>query len=71
VAGITSGDSVLVLGAGPVGLTTAQWARVLGAKDVVVSDPIAARRELSAQFGATGAIDPSTDELGQRFRCRH
>jgi (R,R)-butanediol dehydrogenase/meso-butanediol dehydrogenase/diacetyl reductase len=67
VAGIDSGDSVLIIGAGPVGLTTAQWARVLGAKDVVVSDPIAARRELSAQFGATEAIDPSTDELGQGF----
>jgi (R,R)-butanediol dehydrogenase/meso-butanediol dehydrogenase/diacetyl reductase len=67
VARITSGDSVLVLGAGPVGLTTAQWARVLGANAVVVADPIAARRELSAQFGATGAIDPSTDELGRGF----
>jgi 2-desacetyl-2-hydroxyethyl bacteriochlorophyllide A dehydrogenase len=67
VARITSGDSVLVLGAGPVGLTTAQWARVLGANDVVVADPIAARRELSAQFGATGAIDPSTDDLGRGF----
>ena len=41
VAGITSGDSVLVIGAGPVGLTTTRWASVLGAKDVVVSDPIA------------------------------
>ena len=67
VAGITSGDSVLVIGAGPVGLTTTQWAHVLGAKDVVVSDPIASRRELSERLGATRAIDPSTDELGQGF----
>jgi (R,R)-butanediol dehydrogenase/meso-butanediol dehydrogenase/diacetyl reductase len=67
VAGITSGDSVLILGAGPVGLTTAQWAGVLGAKEVVVSDPTAYRRELSARFGATRVIDPSNDELGQGF----
>jgi (R,R)-butanediol dehydrogenase / meso-butanediol dehydrogenase / diacetyl reductase len=67
VAGITSGDSVLVIGAGPVGLTTTRWATVLGARDVVVSDPIASRRELSERLGATRAIDPSTDELGQGF----
>ena len=64
VGNVGEGDSVLVIGAGPVGLTTAKWAQVLGASDIVVSDPVAARRELSGIFGATRALDPATDELG-------
>jgi (R,R)-butanediol dehydrogenase/meso-butanediol dehydrogenase/diacetyl reductase len=67
VGAIGAGDSVLVIGAGPVGLTTAKWAQILGARDVVVSDPVAARRELSGSFGATGVLDPVTDELGHGY----
>jgi 2-desacetyl-2-hydroxyethyl bacteriochlorophyllide A dehydrogenase len=67
VGGIGDGDSVLVIGAGPVGLTTAKWAQVRGARDVVVSDPVAARRELSGTFGATRVVDPATDELGDGY----
>jgi 2-desacetyl-2-hydroxyethyl bacteriochlorophyllide A dehydrogenase len=67
VGAIGDGDSVLVIGAGPVGLTTAKWAEVLGAREVVVSDPVAARRELSGSFGATRVLDPATDELGHGY----
>lgn len=67
VGAVGDGDSVLIIGAGPVGLTTAQWARVLGANEVVVSDPVAARRELARPFGATRVLDPATDELGQGY----
>jgi 2-desacetyl-2-hydroxyethyl bacteriochlorophyllide A dehydrogenase len=67
IARIADGDSVLIIGGGPVGLTTARWARALGAGDVVVSDPLAARRELSGLLGATAALDPAIDELGQDF----
>lgn len=64
---IAEGDSVLVIGAGPVGLTTAKWAQILGAGDIVVSDPVEARRDLSTSFGATRVIDPASDELGQGY----
>jgi (R,R)-butanediol dehydrogenase / meso-butanediol dehydrogenase / diacetyl reductase len=64
VAGVNGGETILVLGAGPVGLTTAQWARLRGAGAVVVADPVAARRALATRFGATGVIDPATEELG-------
>jgi (R,R)-butanediol dehydrogenase / meso-butanediol dehydrogenase / diacetyl reductase len=67
IARIAHGDSVLIIGGGPVGLTTARWARVLGAGNVVVSDPLAARRELSELLGATAALDPARDALGQDF----
>jgi (R,R)-butanediol dehydrogenase/meso-butanediol dehydrogenase/diacetyl reductase len=67
VGAIGEGDSVLVIGAGPVGLTTAKWAQVLGASEVVVSDPVAARRELCGAFGAAGVLDPTADELGDGY----
>ena len=64
VAEIERGDDVLVIGAGPVGLTTAWWARDLGAATVTVSDPVATRRDAAAGFGATATVDPSTDSVG-------
>jgi (R,R)-butanediol dehydrogenase/meso-butanediol dehydrogenase/diacetyl reductase len=67
VAKIAPGDSVLVIGAGPVGLTTIRWAKEMGAKDLVVADPVAARRELSGRFGATAAIDPVQEDLGRDY----
>ncbi len=66
-AGIGAGDNVLVVGAGPVGLAIALWTRHVGARSVVVSDPVAVRRDSAADFGATGVIDPATEELGPAF----
>ena len=64
LAEIREGDDVLVIGAGPVGLTTARWARELGAATVTVSDPAPIRREAAASFAATSVVDPTADELG-------
>lgn len=57
-ARIRSGDRVLVIGGGSVGTAVVLWARRLGAAEVVVSDPVAHRREGAATFGATGGHDP-------------
>lgn len=67
VAGLASGEDVLVVGAGPVGLAVAVWAKILGARKVVVSDPAAHRRELAVKFGATDLVDPSKEELLPAF----
>jgi (R,R)-butanediol dehydrogenase / meso-butanediol dehydrogenase / diacetyl reductase len=64
LARIEPGDDVLVIGAGPVGLTTACWARELGARTVTVSDPAPRRRQGAAAFGATAVVDPAADGLG-------
>jgi (R,R)-butanediol dehydrogenase/meso-butanediol dehydrogenase/diacetyl reductase len=56
-ARIRSGDTVLVVGAGPVGLSVITWAARSGASELVVSDPSAVRREAAAQFGATRIIE--------------
>ncbi|MCA9511409.1 MAG: alcohol dehydrogenase catalytic domain-containing protein [Myxococcales bacterium] len=66
-ARLRSGEDVLVIGAGPVGLAVAMWARQLGAREVVVSDFVASRREMAGRMGATVLVDPAKEDPGQAF----
>lgn len=61
--GLAGTDTVVVLGAGPIGLAIVAWARHLGVEHITVSDPSASRRALAAQLGATRTLDPLVDEL--------
>jgi L-iditol 2-dehydrogenase len=62
-AGIAPGSRVLIAGAGPIGVITAQAARAFGAAEVIVTDPVAERRVMSERFGATHALDPTTESV--------
>lgn len=66
-AGVRPGGRVLITGAGPIGIVTAQTARAFGATEVVISDPMAARREVALRFGATHAVDPVGGPLGSGY----
>ena len=57
-AGPIAGRSVLVFGAGMLGLTACAMARAAGASAVLVSDPDDARRRRALAFGATDAFAP-------------
>jgi (R,R)-butanediol dehydrogenase/meso-butanediol dehydrogenase/diacetyl reductase len=57
--GVTRGDTVLVVGAGPVGLAIALWCRFSGARHVIVSERAPARMALAERFGATDVLDPA------------
>ncbi|MBP2368192.1 formaldehyde dehydrogenase, glutathione-independent [Pseudonocardia parietis] len=59
-AGVTTGSTVYVAGAGPVGLAAAHAAQLLGAATVVVGDMIAERLEQARSFGCE-TIDLSAD----------
>ncbi|RBO96940.1 NAD(P)-dependent alcohol dehydrogenase [Nocardia puris] len=63
---ISGGSRVLITGAGPIGLLTAQVARACGAVEIVVSDPDAARRERAVASGATTVCEPGDDLSGLR-----
>jgi glutathione-independent formaldehyde dehydrogenase len=52
LAGVSPGDTVVVFGAGPVGLLAAHSSYLLGASRVFVVDMNAGRLELAARFGA-------------------
>jgi (R,R)-butanediol dehydrogenase/meso-butanediol dehydrogenase/diacetyl reductase len=55
---IREGDTAVVLGAGPVGLTTLQCVRAVGAARVIVVEPNAGRRDLAAALGADDVVGP-------------
>jgi len=55
---VTAGTRVLVTGAGPIGLLTAQAALAFGATEVTVSDVNPARLALAKELGATAVVDP-------------
>jgi S-(hydroxymethyl)glutathione dehydrogenase/alcohol dehydrogenase len=62
-ARVAAGATVLVAGAGGIGVSIVQGARVAGATRIIVSDPVAGRRELARKFGATDVLDPGADDL--------
>ncbi len=65
------GQRVLVIGAGPIGLAVALFARLNGAKDVVVSEIAPGRRAKASAMGAR-AIDPAAEKPGPAdtiFEC--
>ena len=52
------GDSVVVLGAGPIGLFCTQVAKAAGASSVIVFEPASARADAARQVGADGVFNP-------------
>jgi len=56
-AGVGLGTSVLVTGAGPIGLVAVQVARAAGAAQVVVADVNPHRLAVAARLGATRTVD--------------
>jgi L-iditol 2-dehydrogenase len=62
-AEVTAGSRVLITGAGPVGLVTAQCALALGASEVTVTDINKHRLQLAQDLGATTTLDSGTTSL--------
>ena len=62
-ANITSGSTVVVLGAGSIGLILLQLARIAGAGHIIVSEPDERKRQLASKFGAEVLLDPTRDDV--------
>jgi len=56
-ANVSAGDSVVIFGAGGVGLNAVSGARIAGASRIVVIDVQAKRLDEAKRFGATNTID--------------
>jgi NDMA-dependent alcohol dehydrogenase len=52
-AGVRAGQTAVIYGSGGVGSNAVQGARLAGAKNVVVVDPVEFKREKALEFGAT------------------
>lgn len=66
---IQAGDTVCILGAGPIGLLFAALARVNGARKVIVSEPHEYRRNKALKCGATHIVNPKEENLKEI--CMH
>jgi alcohol dehydrogenase len=61
--GIRPGDTVAVVGAGPIGLAAVLAARLFSPGHVVAIDLVDARLEAAKQFGADVTINPSREDV--------
>jgi L-iditol 2-dehydrogenase len=64
--GVGTGDTVLVTGAGPIGLLIMETARAAGATDVIVTDVVGEKIEFARERGADLAVDVSEADLAER-----
>lgn len=62
-AGVESGDTVVIVGAGPIGMLLLQAFRTSGAGTIIVSEPIDRRREIATELGADHVVDPTEQAL--------
>lgn len=64
-SGLSGGEAVVVIGAGPIGLLIVAAARYAGAGTILVSEPNPHRRAMAADLGADVLIDPAHTPLEQ------
>jgi L-iditol 2-dehydrogenase len=68
-ARVAAGETVMVIGQGPIGMLLTLLARNEGAT-VYTSDPMSGRRAASVRFGASESFDPSLFDLVPEIRKR-
>ena len=67
-APIQAGDTVLIIGGGPMGLLFALLYRTLGAGKIIVADVAQYRLEFALEIGVDAIIDPSKQDLATTIR---
>ena len=65
-AGVTPGDSVVVIGCGGVGLNVIQGARIAGATSIIAVDVKASALDFAKKFGATHTVNARTEAAVDR-----
>ena len=68
-ARVASGETVLVIGCGPIGLQLLMVAKLEGGR-LYTSDPMAVRRAKSLTLGAIESFDPSDGKLVEQIKAR-
>jgi aryl-alcohol dehydrogenase len=61
-------SSLVVFGAGGVGLSAVMAARALGVAAIVAVDPVASRRQVAKEAGATLVVDPEIEDVVEAVR---
>jgi len=66
--GVQEGQSLMINGCGPVGLSMVRLARTLGVKRIIASDLDPARLAMAGELGAEVLLNPAMDDLEARVR---
>jgi len=67
-AGIRLGDTVAIIGAGPIGLLHLLSAKKVGANRVIISDTIDERLQLAQKIGADETINAKTEDTVEKTK---
>jgi 2-desacetyl-2-hydroxyethyl bacteriochlorophyllide A dehydrogenase len=62
------GDTALILGGGPIGISTILALKANGCSTIIVSEVSKKRQEYAKRFGAHHIIDPSKEDIVKRTR---
>ena len=62
--------SALVVGGGPIGLALVRLLKILEFHPILLSEPVAEKRDMALAFGADNVIDPLTEDLSQKIFLR-
>jgi len=65
---LAAGDTIVVIGAGPMGILNACVARILNARKVILADTNPARLARAAGFGFDRLIDPASEDLARAVK---
>ena len=68
LGGVSLGKTVVILGAGCIGLVTLLSAKARGAANIVVADPYDKRLEFAKEMGATHTINVRKEDVSKRVR---
>jgi threonine dehydrogenase-like Zn-dependent dehydrogenase len=69
-AQLRPGETVVVLGAGPIGLLYLQVFKASGAGQVIMSEPQAARADIARTLGASLVVDPRRENLAEVVKAQ-
>jgi L-iditol 2-dehydrogenase len=66
---IKPGDRVVILGGGAIGLIMVQLAKARGASKVILSEPVAARRQTGIKVGADAVVNPMDGDFKEKLEA--
>ena len=62
-----AGDSIAIFGAGTVGLSAVMGGVLSGCSTIIIVDPVASRRQMALELGATIALNPMDGDVAEEI----
>ena len=63
-----AGSTIAIVGGGPVGLAAVMGAKIQACSTIILVEPVAGRRQLALDLGATHVIDPTAGDVTAAVR---